>query len=420
MFLIHWLRFLKGSVHFEASGPFLERFLNLAAREGIPIWNGKFENGVFSGETIASSYKRFHSLSHKTHISLKITKRKGLPFYRIRYRKRMGAVMGVGILILSILLSGQFVWKVEVHGNKRIPTNQIVEAAKEHGVRAGAYKKGIDVIAVGERLSVEFEEVSWATVNLIGTVAHIEIIERVMPPEMLHDDSPCNVVAERAGQIESIEVYEGEKMVKAGDTVQKGDILASGILEDKKGRSHLKHARAKAILSFSEEKKIEIPLKQTEYVVEGKHQNYYSLHLGKVQIPLSLTPSPKGEVLPRDADSSDQFDILQNENGTWTRWEKERKFYVLDKQLPFSLMIRQYTPISQKTFQFTPEIAKRRALQKAAVLERQMKEEGITIHNRSLRGNVEGEKYCLNAVYQCTQESSKEEPILIENHEVEK
>ena len=56
MFIVRFLRFVCGYVRFQVAGVFIERFLNLASRNGINLWNGtKTENsiyGIYPDETL--------------------------------------------------------------------------------------------------------------------------------------------------------------------------------------------------------------------------------------------------------------------------------------------------------------------------------------------------------------------------------
>lgn len=418
MFLIRWIRFWKGTVEFQISGKFLERFLNLAAWAGIPIWNGKRCGDVFTGTTLAKRYQDFRPLARKTHVSVQVTKRNGLPFLQFRYRKRAGMILGLLVVLISIFVSGQFVWKIQVNGNVQVPTNEILHAAEKQGLRKGVLKSRVDVIKIGELLSVQFDEISWAAVNLIGTIANIDIVERVMPPEMVGEEFPCNVIATRAGQIVSLDIYEGGKTVRVGDSVKEGDVIVSGIIEDKKGRTYYKHARAKAVATFTEEKIIEVPLEQTALVPEGEHQNYCYLNIGSFHLPLFLSRRPTGMIQGQESLTDDLLPcevVTNKERGQqWFHWEREKDCSLFGIPLPVTITLHQYTPAEKRTFVFSEEKAKQMALQQLEPVERRFAQDKITVTTRSLRGKVENDVFKLTAVYHCQQEIGKEEKIIME------
>ena len=51
MLLIRWIRFLRGTVTFQIEGEFAERFLNLISKNGIPVFQTRYRDGVFGQRT---------------------------------------------------------------------------------------------------------------------------------------------------------------------------------------------------------------------------------------------------------------------------------------------------------------------------------------------------------------------------------
>lgn len=391
MFFIQLIRYLKGYVEFTVEGKFLERFLNLVSRKGIPIWNVTKTSHTFRGCTLVKHYKKIRPIVRKTHVTVKITDRVGLPFVLHRYRNRIGLVFGACILALAISCSGLFVWKIEVTGNSVLASGDIIETMEGFGLKKGRLKSSLDVIQLAEELCMEYEEISWAAVNLIGTVAYVEIEERVMPPDMVDENLPCNVVAEKGGQICYMEVYDGEKVRKVGDIVKKGDIIVSGILEDKKGQTYVRHARAKVIGEYLETKEITIPMEQTQLVPTGSVSNKKYIVAGNFKLPVTFGPKAEG----------------------FTR-EYKRPAALFGFSLPFDIIVEQTVAAQEQMFQLTEEKAKLFALQQLEVFENQLSRDGEIIE-RKIRGKIQGKQYILSAQYTYQQEIGKEEEILIEN-----
>ncbi len=391
MFFVQLIRYIKGYVEFTVEGKFLERFLNLVSRKNIPIWNTSKKANTFHGCTLVRHYKKIRPIVRKTHVSVKITEKYGLPFVLYRYRNRLGLLLGLGILIMAISCSGLFVWKIEVTGNNTLAANDIIDTMNQLGLTKGKLKSSLDVTQLAEELCIHYNEISWAAVNLIGTVAYVEIEERVMPPEIVDENTPCNVVAKKGGQICYMEVYEGEKVRKVGDTVKKGDIIVSGILEGKKGQTYVKHARAKVIGEYIETKEIYIPMEQTQLVPIGGVSNYKYIPLGKYKLPLSFGKKEEG----------------------FTR-KYRRPAALFGFTLPFEVIVEQTVPAREETFHLTEEKAKRYAIGQLEIFENQLAQNGEIIE-RKIRGKIEQGQYILSAQYTYQQEIGKEEEILIEN-----
>ncbi|MBP1581684.1 MAG: sporulation protein YqfD, partial [Oscillospiraceae bacterium] len=191
--LIRFLRFWRGTMEFQISGKYLERFLNLAARARIPIWDGRREEQVFYGKTLVSNGPQLRQIAEKVQLQWQQSDYKGAPQLQKRYRKRFGIAGGGILLLILMLLSQQFVWTIRVKGNAQVSDTAVIQLAEQLGLRPGVWKKSLDVIEIADELTVQLEQVSWAAINLLGTVAEVEIVERVMPPEVLDEETPCNV-----------------------------------------------------------------------------------------------------------------------------------------------------------------------------------------------------------------------------------
>ena len=97
----------------------------------------------------------------------------------------------------------------------------------------GARKAKIDTSAVEKELVERFPELSWASVNMYGSKAEVEVREAEKSPEIEDTKTPSNLVAKKDGMVVLVKGYRGTNKVKEGDVVVKGDILISGIVENR-------------------------------------------------------------------------------------------------------------------------------------------------------------------------------------------
>lgn len=392
MFLIYLLRYFRGMVVFTVRGQFIERFLNLAARGNIHIWNAKREEDEFIGCTLISDYKKFRPIVRKTHVQVRVSERYGLPFAIRKYHKRFGVMVGIGCFILVMLISGQFVWDITVSGNKEIPAEEVLDLMEDNGLHLGSFKKSLDVESLAESICVNFDEASWAAVNLIGTVAHIEIKERVKPPEMIEDKKPCNIVASKSGQIIHMDVQEGQKMTTIGSGVKKGDLIVSGIIQDKEGGTSVKHARAKVIAEYSEKQIFSFPLEQTEKVPQGGILNYKYLRINGKNFPMFIGKGRQEDCFER----------------TYKRPAK-----LFGVRMPFEIIIRQVIPSKEQTISVTQEKAKTMAMQKMNQFEKEISRERKII-SRKTQGEIVNGSFQITAKYVFQENISQESEIFIE------
>lgn len=66
MFIVRFLRFVCGYVRFQVTGVFIERFLNLASRNGINLWDGTKTETQYTGHTLMKHYKKLRPFAKKT------------------------------------------------------------------------------------------------------------------------------------------------------------------------------------------------------------------------------------------------------------------------------------------------------------------------------------------------------------------
>ena len=89
MYIRLLLNLLLGYVRIEIEGYYVERFINICTNKKILIWNLKREKGVKLYLNIGiNDFKRLSSIAKKTKCKIKILKKRGIPFFLSRYKKR--------------------------------------------------------------------------------------------------------------------------------------------------------------------------------------------------------------------------------------------------------------------------------------------------------------------------------------------
>lgn len=192
----------------------------------------------------------------------------GLPRIFARYKKRYGIYIGAALFFLTVYTSTMFVWRIDVTGNENITREEVIALLSDSGVREGSFIPGIDVEYVQHSSILKGEEIAWLSLNRIGTVFTAEIREKLSNEEK--DMSAVNIIAMFDGQIDSIEVYEGEAVVNVGDSVRKGDLLISGIVDGNASGLRELRADGTVIGRVSRNIHIEIPFENTEKCYTGR------------------------------------------------------------------------------------------------------------------------------------------------------
>lgn len=233
MLLLKFIGFLLGYVSFSASSGFPERFINLCRLNKIPLNNLKCSGSVLTAETDRNSYKRIRSVAKKSGMKVRIAQKHGLPFFLRNHSRRFGMIVGALLCALCVIFLSTRIWRIEVTGNIRVPSEEITAVFASLGVHAGAPSAGINATETEAAALRKLPDISWLNINLSGCTAVIEVRETVIKPNTQNDSSPSNLVAARDGIILILRPFNGTAEAAVGSPVLKGDLLISGIEENK-------------------------------------------------------------------------------------------------------------------------------------------------------------------------------------------
>ena len=260
--------FIFGRVRVSGEGQFTAKLLNLLMTNGISYDALSLRGGQIQFQVSERAFKRLARLCDAEGICLTVEERKGLPQLARRYGKRIG--ISVGVLLATVILfwGSRVVWDVRVTGNAALSDETVLDMLSECGLKSGTYLPTLDTNLVESQMLLSHRELCWISVNIRGTTANVEVVETVSGDR--EAATHANLVASCDGQIERIEIYEGNVTVRVGDVVREGDLLVSGIYD--KGLLGARVTRAKGdiyartIHSFE----IEIPLESEEKVYTGR------------------------------------------------------------------------------------------------------------------------------------------------------
>lgn len=269
----------------EVVGFSVERFLNLAVHRGIYIWDIERKANKLMMKVGAQGYKMLKPCARKTGCRMKIKRKIGLPFIRYRYRKRKMIPVGILIFIILIYTMSSFVWLVEIEGNEKVISQEVVEKLLENGYKVGGLKYKMNLRAAEKLLMNDFPDILWTGISFEGTKLVVEITETVPEPKLVDYSSPSNIIANSDALILEIVTRKGTPKVKKGDTVRKGDILVSGqipLSEEWEGEeAQIGYTRASADIMAKTHYTLQtqIPLKKIEKKYTGVIKKRYGLRM---------------------------------------------------------------------------------------------------------------------------------------------
>lgn len=367
-----FMRFICGYVTFEACGDFPERFINLAQHSGLSMWDIESCGSVISAKIIANRYKKLHGISRKTSMRTRIKAKSGLPFLLLPHRKRSGFALGAMLFFLIIWAMSNFIWVIEYPEVPPELDSRIRSAAHDIGIHPGARRSELDGEALGSLLELSVDELSWASVNIFGSNLSINVREYDTFVNDIPSHSPCNIVAEKGGIIVKTDVLEGQAAVCEGDTVDEGELLISGVVEDDEGEVRMVHAQGNVIARTDHRFTQSVELNCCDALPTGRIVSVRKLTFFGVELPLYIGKLPEG--------------IFDKER-------TEKAITIGNITLPLTMINEKWTEMKTMNHHITKEEAYKRAL---AVIEKGIAQLGdITIVHRSEYVDYTKENVCV-------------------------
>ncbi|MDR1467054.1 MAG: sporulation protein YqfD [Oscillospiraceae bacterium] len=389
------VKYIFGFASFTITGKRLERFLNLAARSGINIWDIKKKSSdIFVCKVTAVDFKNLREFSRKSGVFLKLKSKHGLPFIINKLKRRPSLIAGPFCFYGVIYLLSLFVWNINIVGNFKLKEEEIIEAAAELGLAVGTPKGLIDAKIFEKNAMSKIKDLSWISVNLKGSSAFIELQEKKSAPER-PKDKPCNIVAARSGQIVRVEVYSGNAEVKNGDAVAKGNLLVNGFVEDIFGKNTINRAEAKVFAITKHILREKLDFGQIEEFPTGKIINRRSVKFFGVKIPLTLAPKPK--------------DNYQKEFSL-------NKLKIGESFLPITFYLERHVEYERKKILLTPDQTKEKIEERLKARE-ESEFRDMKILERSKKEKIQNGTCYADVTYVCEEDIAKKEEIIVNYHD---
>ncbi len=298
---------LKGYVRIRIIGNSYDRFLNLCAFHGIRLWELLPKDEAYEACVDRKDFKKLKAIVKKSHASVRITERHGLPFFIHRYRKRRIYLAGIAAAFALMVWLSAHVWNISIDGNLSQTDDVIFEYLEGAGIRHGMWKSGVDCKALASDIRNNFNQFAWVAADMKGTRLTIHVKEGILGEEedkTEEDAEPSSLVAARAGTVVSIYTRNGTPMVQAGDEVKKGDLLVSGALpicDDGGEVVSRQYVSADADIVIQSKRRYydEAPFSVTKKRYTGREKSSWMLQAGAV--PFSL---------PDDFGALKQYDLV--------------------------------------------------------------------------------------------------------------
>jgi similar to stage IV sporulation protein len=275
-------QYKRGTITLEVNSLSLERFINLLWKNGIIVKNVvKKDICTMIMDIELKDYFIVKNLAKRTGTKINILNRRGISFLRIKYKHRKAFLIGVFIFVCIIYYLGTFIWNIDIETENNISPYEIRQQLNGYGVIPGVNKKDIDVFGMEDKLMDDNDEIVWVRARVEGTRLKIKIAERQAPPNLIEDDTPCDLVATKDGVIVRVYTKAGTAVVSEGDVVKKGDIVVKGE-QGNEENIYLVHSEGDVIArTFYEKKKTVKLIKNTRKRTGNITEKIYFEIMGK-------------------------------------------------------------------------------------------------------------------------------------------
>ncbi len=263
---------LFGSYTVRLSGDGVLSFVHALASKHILFWDLTQQNGCWTLGTTLAHAEPLLACAKDAGIDAEILSQNGLPFWALRYKKRIGLLVGLFLGMAILFCSELFVWKITVNGNTVLSDKEIIEALEDYGIGVGSFIPRIPVLQAQNEFLIRYGELSSFAINIKGTHIEIEVLERTRTPEIEQTDGFCNIVSAYDGIVLSVEVVDGTATVGVGDVVSEGQLLVSAYTVATRNIYRLHHARGKIEAQVYEQFSEAVPLTDTYKHYTGREQ----------------------------------------------------------------------------------------------------------------------------------------------------
>ncbi len=269
----------KNNVTLKINDKNFESFVNECMKEDIILKDVKKESEYFLCTMSFSHFKRIRPIARKTKVHIRIKKKAGMLYFVHIHRRRYGFYAGALIAVCLFVYLTSCIWVVDVVGNDTTSEEEILSVMKDNGIHVGSCRFGKKISHIKNNALIDLDTLSWLWVTLDGTRAVVEVREKGDSTEIVDKTKPCNLVASHSGVIYDMQVRSGRKVVVRGDTVDKGQLLVSGVTETVYRQNRYIYSSGTVVARTWRTEEGEFSNKKVSKIKTGKTQKKYKLDI---------------------------------------------------------------------------------------------------------------------------------------------
>ena len=358
-----------------------ERFFNLCNVHKILLWGIEKKEVSYELFISVKDYKKLRPLVRKTGTKVILIEKIGFPFFLYKFRKRKIFFVGMILCTVSIYLLSLFIWNIHFEGNVTQKNAELLSCLENHGIYHGIPKKAVVCEEIEQKLRSSYPNILWVSAEIRGTRIIIQIKENtdqdIISRIVSNNKQPTSMAADCSGKIESMVVRKGTPVVRAGDTVEEGEILVEGYYAVKNDAGEVVRyetvpADADIIIALKDNYSDEISLEYQSRRYTGKKK--YGIKL--------LFYKKSYEYIPKN-----QYKIYETIEKTYD-FRVTENFY-----LPVSITLFQYLEYDFQTNIYTENELKKIVAERFLDKYENILQKGVQIIEKDVKINING-KLC--------------------------
>ena len=139
---------------------------------------------------------------------------------------------GIAIFFIILYYQSLFISEIRIYGYQHFTEAEIRSSLRDAGIYEGSRKFHTKDEINQAKLEVyqDLLDISFIGIVYKGNLAEITIVEGSNYEKNVGNNTPCNIIADRAAYIVSVIPRDGMRVVSDGAFVNKGDVLISGTI----------------------------------------------------------------------------------------------------------------------------------------------------------------------------------------------
>lgn len=382
---------IRGITHFKAEGGKIYSFINALRNQKIICKNQRCINNCFYAQIYSDRLNLIYSTASQYGVNISVLKKQGLKYKFLKYKKRFGIMAGIVLVPLFIMFISDTVVIIEINGNEKNSTQQVLSVLSDTGIKKGASVSDIDFVYAEQYLRLGLDDVVWTAIRHTGCRIVVDIDESESEPEILKEKMASNIIASKDAQIVSVNVLSGQLVKIINDGVKKGDIIVSGIYSDSKGHIRNVHALGNITGIYNDSVVFSQNYSDIQHNPTGNTVNEKYLEAFGFRIPLF---------------------IKKNLPASFEYTETITPFMFMDNELPFAVVKSQYEEYSDFNVIYDTSEAEKILMDKIQRYENNFLKD-TEILERNIQKNPSDDKMEFIVTYKLKGEIGQNEELLL-------